>query len=286
MLSLMSIQTVRTGLAAVCALAALAPSAGRSLEIDAGLVEARLVSEVASIRPGTPFWVAIRFDIQETWHINWKNPGDAGLPPAVTWDLPEGFHAGELLWPAPQRYPAGPLTIFGYAGRVHLLAEITPPADLETGGTATIRAGVDWLACQAACVPGDARVALTLPIADDVPAWNQSARRAFTESRARMPGTRTTWTFAAFLSADELVLTADSAAGVGEVSSVFFYPEDGGLIEHSAEQTWNRNGDDCSLRIARAALPTAPPERLRGVVVAKTETGTAVIDVDCPLEKR
>ncbi|HET6522033.1 MAG TPA: protein-disulfide reductase DsbD domain-containing protein, partial [Geminicoccaceae bacterium] len=62
-------------------------------------VEARLVSEVEAVRPGAPFWVALRLRMAEGWHTYWRNPGDSGLPTTIEWTLPEGFEASEIVWP-------------------------------------------------------------------------------------------------------------------------------------------------------------------------------------------
>ena len=37
------------------------------------------------------------------WHGYWLNPGDAGLPMDVQWQLPEGFAVGPLRYPVPAR---------------------------------------------------------------------------------------------------------------------------------------------------------------------------------------
>ena len=69
---------------------------------SAGHVEASLISERASVAPGVPFHVGIRMKIRRGWHIYWKNPGDSGLPPRITWTLPKGFVAGPIEWPIPE----------------------------------------------------------------------------------------------------------------------------------------------------------------------------------------
>jgi hypothetical protein len=77
-------------------------------------VEAELVSAVRSIEPGKPFTVALRLQHDEYWHTYWKNPGDSGMATAIEWTLPEGFSAGPIQWPTPQRIPIPPLANFGY----------------------------------------------------------------------------------------------------------------------------------------------------------------------------
>ncbi|WP_375515774.1 protein-disulfide reductase DsbD domain-containing protein [uncultured Nostoc sp.] len=77
-------------------------------------VQTQLVSEVSSIQPGKPFWVGLHFQIKPGWHTYWKNPGDSGVAPSIAWTLPQGFSAGELVYPYPERLPASGLMNFGY----------------------------------------------------------------------------------------------------------------------------------------------------------------------------
>jgi DsbC/DsbD-like thiol-disulfide interchange protein len=38
-----------------------------------------------------PLTIAIRFNIEKDWHLYWKNAGDAGFAPRITWQLPTGL---------------------------------------------------------------------------------------------------------------------------------------------------------------------------------------------------
>ena len=131
---------------------------GEFLALDPQLVRAELVSEVVSVQPGRPFWVAVRLGMKEGWHVNWINPGDAGLAPHVAWVLPEGFTAGDIQWPYPERFVLPELLILGYKKNVLLMVEIRPPADLAANRV-ELQARVEWLACREACIPGEARLA-------------------------------------------------------------------------------------------------------------------------------
>src|SRR6185436_1456330 len=50
------------------------------------VLSAELVSETTSVQPGTPVQLAIRLVLQSGWHVYWKNAGDSGMAPRVTWD--------------------------------------------------------------------------------------------------------------------------------------------------------------------------------------------------------
>ena len=45
--------------------------------------------------------LALLFRAEPGWHGYWKNPGDAGLGMTLEWDLPDGWSAGEPLYPVP-----------------------------------------------------------------------------------------------------------------------------------------------------------------------------------------
>ena len=65
--------------------------------------DARLVSELAAIRPGESFTVAVHLTMDAGWHSYWRNPGDAGGETVIEWTLPDGFTAGAIQWPHPHR---------------------------------------------------------------------------------------------------------------------------------------------------------------------------------------
>ncbi len=64
---------------------------------------------------------------------------------------------GPLRWPRPETFEQpGDVKGFGYSDRVLLMAQVTPPKDLEVGRSIPVRAKVSWLACKELCVPGEA----------------------------------------------------------------------------------------------------------------------------------
>ncbi len=82
---------------------AIGPLIGRAETTTPHHVEAELISEVLSVKPGESFWTALRLRMEPGWHTYWQNPGDAGLPTTIEWELPAGFSAGPLLWSFPEK---------------------------------------------------------------------------------------------------------------------------------------------------------------------------------------
>ena len=105
---------VMVGLATAFAVAAPACAADPTAIHDP--VAARLVPEAGSVVPGGTLWVDLHLDIDPGWHVYWRNPGDSGLPTEIAWKLPAGFSAGEIAWPAPERFVLGTIGNYGYSG--------------------------------------------------------------------------------------------------------------------------------------------------------------------------
>src|SRR5215470_11117009 len=63
--------------------------------------------------------LGVQFRLAPGWHAYWKNSGDAGFAPVVTFAPRPGLTPPELLWPAPHRFELpGGLQAFGYASEV------------------------------------------------------------------------------------------------------------------------------------------------------------------------
>ncbi|MEM8874067.1 MAG: protein-disulfide reductase DsbD domain-containing protein [Planctomycetota bacterium] len=124
--------------------------------------EVTLVADADAFVAGEPMIVGLRFELRPTWHVYWKNPGDAGLPPRVEWHLPEGFTAGELQFPVPKTFESAGSLGYGYSNAVTFLATITPPSELPDDPV-TIGATVKYLVCDPnVCLPEQAEATATL----------------------------------------------------------------------------------------------------------------------------
>jgi len=65
-------------------------------------IEPELLAE-GPAAPGGEVELAIHMRPAPGWHGYWLNPGDAGLPMDVQWQLPPGFSAGPLRYPVQTR---------------------------------------------------------------------------------------------------------------------------------------------------------------------------------------
>ena len=200
-----------------------------------GPVEVALIAEVEQVVPGQTFYVGLDFKLEPHWHLYWKNPGASGLPVEIEWQLPEGFSAGEIQWPAPERIELAGLMNYGYEDTVTLMVPIQAPEALQTEEPVALQAKVFWLVCKEMCLPGDANLSLELPVALDSSSSAQAA--VFDAARARLPQSALPWGLAASVERQQLVLTFEQGAGDPIPSDLYVYASAGGIIDPSAAQT-------------------------------------------------
>ncbi|HSB61152.1 MAG TPA: protein-disulfide reductase DsbD domain-containing protein [Vicinamibacteria bacterium] len=246
-------------------------------------VKASLLAETDAVHPGRPLLLGIRLEMQEGWHTYWKNPGDSGLPTRMTWRLPEGFSAGPIRWPAPERIASPPLMSYGYEDEVLLPVEIATPAALAVGEV-ELAGRVDWLECKEACRPGRAELSLRLPVRAGPPRPSGSAA-AFAAARARLPRPAGDWRIEAHANPRTLLLSF-RAPGPAPAEAYFFA---GGpqVVDHAAPQSLAAPAREGS----RLAIPRDPNaskalERIEGVLVAGVGGRTVSVEVDAPVTPR
>jgi len=128
-------------------------------------VRAELLANAASVAPDREFLVGVHFRIAPDWYIYHENPGDAGLPTTIELKLPEGFTAGEILYPEPVRFlQPGDITGYGYKEEVMLLARVTASPGIRPGERTPLRARARWLACKNKCILGEQSLEIQLPV--------------------------------------------------------------------------------------------------------------------------
>jgi thiol:disulfide interchange protein DsbD len=246
-------------------LAACLPSSALPSSADAPHVRVELLVLPQALKRGESADAGLYFKIESGWHVYWKNAGDAGEPPHIRWTLPAGINAGPLQFPAPKRLPLGPLMDFGYED------EALFPLKLNVAGTAnpgpaTLHAKVDWLVCQATCIPGKAELEVSRDILDH-PA--QAASKAsdaaiFKRFFARLPKPLPATSKAAFQPSQEgFRLMVET--GRRETEAAFF-PADQDILDNPAPQKLTPIATGLVLELKKDANLTANPAQLKGVL--------------------
>ncbi|HJU76375.1 MAG TPA: protein-disulfide reductase DsbD domain-containing protein, partial [Sphingomicrobium sp.] len=216
--------------------------------------EPELVAE-GPAPPGGEVELAIHMRPSPGWHGYWLNPGDAGLPMEVKWQLPPGFSAGPLRYPVPTRLTIAGLMNYVYERDYAVLVRLKVPRDARD--TVPIRAAARWLACtDKICVPEEGEMSLDLAVGDGTP-----GRAQFDEWRRALP--RPLASLAAFQSTGDIYRIAIPLPSDVELKDPYVFPIDDGLIDYAAPQRFFRDGDRVVLHVKSGR---GDPSELRGVL--------------------
>ncbi|MBI3986687.1 MAG: hypothetical protein HY343_07200 [Lentisphaerae bacterium] len=252
------------GLAAAVLLTGGVPG-GRAEEPSS---KARLIADVESIRPGTPFRVGILITLRDGWHTYWLNPGDSGFAPKMDWRLPDGFTAGPVLYPAPRRFDEPPLTTFGYDRDVLFVREVRPPDTLAAGTNITLAATVSWLICKEMCVPLTDRLSVTLPSRGESPLKSLDNEPLFARARRDIPAADPGWVCRASAEPKTILLRVSPPGGFPSnlMSQGVFFPSQRDLVKYGP-QRWTREGPEVLLSLDRFLANGPLPTHVKGALV-------------------
>ena len=213
-------------------------------------IEAELVPMSAWAAPGSTAVVAVKQTIQPGWHTYWRNPGDSGGATTLTWVLPRGVGAGDIVWPIPERQRIAGLMNYGYSGVVYLPVPVEVPASARTGTTLPLIVKALFLVCSAEmCVPDELTLRLDLPIRESAAPLDRHHGAAITavlENAPRPAGIE------ARIALENGVLTLAAAGGPltgRDPGSSYFFPFEGGIIDHPAAQTGSWGPQGLTLRL-------------------------------------
>jgi DsbC/DsbD-like thiol-disulfide interchange protein/cytochrome c biogenesis protein CcdA len=217
------------------------------------------------VRAGQEVDLAILMTPAEGWHGYWENPGDAGQPMSIEWQLPTGASVGPLRYPVPQTLTIAGLMNYVYKGPYAVLTRLKVPANAT--GNLPIRAEAQWLACtDKICVPERGTLSLDIQIGGGM---DQRAR--FDEWRRKLP--QPLGSPARFATGDGVLRLAIPLPGSVPVRNLNFFPLTLDTIEYAAPQTFRRSGDLLIAELRAEAAPTS----FRGVLSLGDGRGLQVV---------
>ena len=248
------------------ALLLLAPATAQAQNI-----QPQLLAERGAVAGGE-VELAIHMQPRPGWHGYWLNPGDAGLPMTVEWQLPPGFAAGPLRYPVPSRLTIAGLMNYVYERDYALLVRLRVPAGAS--GTVPIRARARWLACtDEVCVPEQGEIALDLPVgpggaADPrFHAWRRALPQPLvTPARFERRG-------------DSLRIGIPLPAAVA-LGEPYLFPAVDGAVDYASKQAFRRSGDTL---VAELPARAGGSQRFAGVLALGDGRGLEFTAVPGPV---
>jgi DsbC/DsbD-like thiol-disulfide interchange protein/cytochrome c biogenesis protein CcdA len=216
--------------------------------------------------------LAIVMHTKPGWHGYWLNPGDAGLPMEVKWQLPAGWSAGPLQYPVPTRLTIAGLMNYVYEKDYAVLVRLKAPPNAT--GAVPIRAHASWLACtDKICVPESGELSLDLPVGTGTP-----NRALFDEWRKALP--RPLASAAHFEVAGNTIRLGIPLPRDVKVENPYVFPEVDGPVDYAGDQHFSRKDD---LLIAELPRRRGEPQQLPAVLALGDGRGLQVDAVPGPV---
>jgi thiol:disulfide interchange protein DsbD len=256
------------GLAALCTAPESSAQQARTGVQRVDAVDAELVAERTAVQPGARVELGLRLRHDPEWHTYWRNPGDSGLATQIAPTGPEGTRFDPIRWPAPKRMWVGPLANYGYENEVLLPFSAVVPAGLA-GPVARFEAHAQWLVCREVCIPGEARVALELPVGAVGPEPRRSAHAAlFDAAASRTPDPGEPLRASLHRQGATLALVFATPPGSAALERAEFFPHEEGVVSAPAPQPLLRTDGGWRIDLALAD----------GAAVPATLTGVLLVD--------
>jgi DsbC/DsbD-like thiol-disulfide interchange protein/cytochrome c biogenesis protein CcdA len=205
--------------------------------------------------------LAIHMRPEPGWHGYWLNPGDAGLPMDVQWQLPKGYAAGPLRYPVPTRLTVGGIMNYVFDHDYAVLVRLKVPPDAK--GAVPIRAQAHWLACtDKICVPEQGELALDVPVGTGTP--NRAQFDAWRQELAQPLAT-----VGHFAVTNGKLRVAIPLPASVELREPYLFPITDNVVDYEAPQSLRRSGDWV---VADLDMKKAPAD-FAGVLASKDGRG-------------
>lgn len=111
-------------------------------------------------REGAHHVSALRIKLAPGWKTYWRAPGDAGIPPEISWQGSENLAGVQYVWPTPEVFYTNGQRALGYRDELVLPVILTPA---RPGQAINLAAELDLGVCRDVCVPVTAAVRAEVP---------------------------------------------------------------------------------------------------------------------------
>lgn len=203
-------------------------------------VSASMDAETRHPAAGDIVTVAIVMNPKPGWHDYWVNPGDAGTPLELEWELPASVSAGPIRAPVPETLIVSGFMNHIYKAKHAFLVDLKIPQSAVVGQTMDMKVNARWSACSdLVCVPESAT--LSVPMTVGAGTISKSDRARFDIWRSALP-----------VPLDRAALYAINGNRIdiaipyprsAEASRIWFFAQSENVLRYAAPQSARRTGD-------------------------------------------
>lgn len=220
-----------------------------SAAVKAKTSSARLLMGEAS--PNGAYLVGVEIDLAPKTVTYWRQPGEAGEPPAFDFSRSENVASVATLYPTPKHIEEAGNIVAGYDAKVIFPVEIT-----AADKSAPVKLALDlrYAACEKLCLPARARLALVLA-PDAASPYADELRKALTLVPRKLSPEETRTLLKIARRDDEPAVWRLRYFGAGTARDVFAEAPDPLYLD--AARAKNGDGFDLTLATNGAAAPSA-----------------------------
>tara|TARA_R110002096_G_scaffold182022_15_gene359808 strand:+ start:881 stop:1774 length:894 start_codon:yes stop_codon:yes gene_type:complete len=237
-----------------------------------GLDRIQLVTDVQAITPGKTLTMGLILDPAEGFHTYWRGPGIVGVATTFEWTLPEGFSAGDVIWPPPEQTDMAGINAHGYRSETCLLIPIQIPEVIDTD-TVTIAVKCAWMACANTCHPGIQEFSIELPVnkSGGPQKFDKDYRAKFKSIRSSVPPPAPkSWKISARLVTPETIKLKVAIPKLDntKLEGIYFFCDDMQVDSDAPQQVSlkRKDNDTLSLLLTRPDFAPKGPKDLSGVL--------------------
>lgn len=230
-------------------------SADASILVDSySLEEARIIP------------IGILIELDDDWHIYWRNPGDSGMPTTIDFDLPDGLSLSEIKWPVPTAFEYDGLASFGYKKHVLLLADLFLP-EYFIVSPVEITAILKSLICKDVCIPFNKRTSVQFNIESNYIADDYTAL-LFNHARKNLPQEKSDVEFYINAGTDNITIVVKKLpADSPQIGSMYFLPYENGIFKNSTDQKFTLYDNQIELVVDFDHFKTEELKEVYGIII-------------------
>jgi len=225
--------------------------------------------EYKSYKPGGNVNVAFTFEMKDDWHIYWQNPGDAGLPTSIDWQLPEGFNLDAVMYPVPEKHVSNEIADYVYYPKATILTSFRLPKNLPADTTLQLTAYVKWLRCNNVCIPGGDTLTVEILVSSAVPEKSDLHDDIDDYIEAVFPFDSDKWKVHLNKTDSSVVFYISEKNGdTRGIEKIEFYPITEGIFSNNKEQKLAFIDGEFVLEVPYDPFKWAEPDNFEGIFVA------------------
>lgn len=136
----------------------------------------RLIAKSTAVDQDGNVTLGVEFNLNPGWHIYWRSPGDAGLPPEFNFSKSDNLESVNVEWPSPLRFTFEEVTTVGY--KDYVIFPVRVSAKNKTKDLTAVL-NLNYLVCKDICLPQKAELKLSLPAGSAKPSSYVNAIEKF-----------------------------------------------------------------------------------------------------------